>query len=349
MSIISNAPPATVGGQQLDPPLMTAAELRKIGMRYRLRQSALFVVVLFLITQIGSAVYSAINPDGFPYLSEANIVTALQQIPLVGIAAIGIGILMICGEFDLSVGANAIFSSIAMATFVSNGMSEWPAALLAVAIGAGIGLLNGILTMTLRIPSFITTLGTLGIWSAATLYFHGSASMTFEPTGSFQSLTSGQVGWIPSEMIWFVLLGIVGWIFLQRTGTGNHIFAAGGNRPAAVASGVNVLKAKLVAFTIAGALAAVSGILAASRIGSISPTTTTDLPLQAIAACVIGGVILTGGTGTVLGMMIGAALIYWIQDVLLLSAAPGYYLTAFVGALTILAAWAYEMFRRRNP
>jgi ribose/xylose/arabinose/galactoside ABC-type transport system permease subunit len=73
----------------------------------------------------------------------------------------------------------------------------------------------------------------------------------------------------------------------------------------------------------------------------------TTLPLQAIAAAVIGGVILTGGTGTILGMMIGAALIYWIQDVLLLLAAPGYYLTAFVGALIIVAAWSYAMFRGR--
>jgi simple sugar transport system permease protein len=256
---------------------------------------------------------------------------------------------MIAGEFDLSIGANAIFISIVMAQLAGGGMSLWLAALIGLAIGAGIGLLNGVLTQALRIPSFITTLGTMGVWTAATLFVHGSASETFLPAGAFQTVFSGQFGWIPAEVIWFIVLGIVFWVVLQRTSIGNHMFAAGGNRAAAIASGVAVNKAKLTAFTVAGALAAVSGILAASRVGSISPGDTTTLPLQAIAASVIGGVILTGGTGTVLGMMIGAALIYWIQDVLLLSAAPGYYLTAFVGALIILAAWSYEMFRRRNP
>jgi ribose/xylose/arabinose/galactoside ABC-type transport system permease subunit len=327
---------------------MTAAELRKIGLRYRLRQSAIFVAGLFVATQAASIIYGAAAPNSFAYLSKPNLVTAFQQIPLVGIATIGVGLLMVAGEFDLSIGANAIFTSIVIAQLAAGGMSLWVAALIGLAIGAGIGLLNGIITLVLRIPSFITTLGTLGIWSAATLLVHGSASESFLTTGAFQTITSGQFGWIPAEAVWFILLGIVFWLVLQRTSTGNHMFAAGGNRTAAVASGVNVSKAKLIAFTVAGTLAAVSGLLAASRITSISPGDVTTLPLQAIAAAVIGGVILTGGTGTVLGMMLGAALIYWIQDVLLLAAAPGYYLTAFVGALIIIAAWSYEMFRRRH-
>jgi simple sugar transport system permease protein len=344
MSSLSQARPVT----PTTPKLMTAAELRKIGLRYRIRQSAIFVVGIFVVTQVGSIIFGAVRGSSFAYLSEPNIVTALQQIPLVGIAAIGIGLLMIAGEFDLSIGANAIFSSIVMAQLASAGLSLWLAALIGLGIGAGIGLLNGVLTLTLRIPSFITTLGTLGIWSAATLFVHGSSAETFVPYGAFRVLTSGQFGWIPAEAVWFVLLGVVFYLVLQRSSTGNHIFAAGGNRAAAVASGVNVTKAKLFAFTVAGALAAVSGMLAASRIQSISPGDVTTLPLQAIAAAVIGGVVLTGGTGTILGMMLGATLIYWIQDVLLLSAAPGYYLTAFVGALIIVAASIYEMFRRRN-
>jgi len=327
---------------------MTAAELRRIGMRYRLRQSAIFIAVIFAVTQIGSIVYALARSNSFPYLSKPNLVTAFQEVPLVGIAAIGVAILMIAGEFDLSIGANAIFTSMIMAQLKAGGTPVWVAALIGLAVGAGIGLLNGILTLTLHIPSFITTLGTLGIWSAATLYFHGSSSETFLSSGAFQTFTSGQFGWIPSETDWLIVLGLVFWLVLQRTSIGNHILASGGNRTAAVASGVNVVRAKLVAFTIAGGLAAISGILEASRVQSISPGDTTTLPLEAIAAAVIGGVILTGGTGSIVGAVLGAALVYWIQDVLLLNAAPGYYLTAFVGALTILAASSYEMFRRRN-
>jgi ribose/xylose/arabinose/galactoside ABC-type transport system permease subunit len=346
---MSSLPEAGVSASAAEagPPLMTAAELRSIGMRYRLRQSALFVAIIFAVTQVVCIAYGAANSGGFAYLSKSNVTTAFQQVPLVGIATLGVGILMIAGEFDLSIGANAIFTSIITAQIFNGGTSIWLAALAGLAVGAGIGLLNGVLTMTLRIPSFITTLGTLGIWTAATLLVHGSAAETFTPTGAFRALTAGQIGWIPAEALWFIALGVVFWVILQRTSIGNHMFAAGGSQTAAIASGVNVTKAKLFAFTVTGLLAAMSGLLGASRIGSISPGDVTTLPLQAIAAAVIGGVILTGGTGTILGMMIGATLIYWIQDVLLLLAAPGYYLTAFVGALTIVAAWSYAMFRRR--
>jgi simple sugar transport system permease protein len=346
---MSSLPEAGVSlsAAEADPPLLSKAELRSTGMRYRLRQSALFVAIIFVATQVVCIAYGAADSSGFAYLSKANVTTAFQQVPLVGIATLGVGILMVAGEFDLSIGANAIFTSIVTAQIYSAGVNIWLAALIGLAIGAAIGLLNGILTMALRIPSFITTLGTLGVWTAATLFVHGASAESFTPSGAFESLVAGQIGWIPAEAIWFILLGVVFWLVLQRTSIGNHMFAAGGNQMAAVASGVNVIKAKLFAFTITGLLAAMSGLLGAARIGSISPGDTTTLPLQAIAAAVIGGVILTGGTGTILGMMIGAALIYWIQDVLLLLAAPGYYLTAFVGALTIVAAWSYAMFRRR--
>jgi simple sugar transport system permease protein len=332
----------------LEPRLLTAAELRKIGMRYRLRQSALLVVVIFAATQVFSIVYGELRPNDFPYLTRPNIVTALQQIPLLGIAALGAGLLLIAGEFDLSIGANAIFSSIVMAQLAQHGHSLWLCAAVGLAVGTGIGLLNALITLVLRIPSFITTLGTMGIWTAATLYVHGAASEAFAPTGFFRSVTSGQYGWVPSEAIWFVGLGVVLYVLLQRTAIGNHIFATGGDKRAAVASGVRIARAKVLGFAVTGALAALSGILAASSVGSISPGSSTDLPLQAIAAVVVGGVVLAGGTGTILGVMVGAMLIFWIQDALLLSAAPAYYLTAFVGGLIIVAAWTYELLRRRN-
>src|ERR1700730_5592856 len=204
MSSLSEAPDVSAPPSQPDQPLMTAAELRKIGLRYRLRQSAIFVAGLFVATQAASIIYGAAAPNSFAYLSKPNLVTAFQQVPLVGIATIGVGLLMVAGEFDLSIGANAIFTSIVIAQLTTGGMNIWLAALIGLAIGAGIGLLNGAITLALRIPSFITTLGALGIWQAATLFVHGSSSETFIPTGAFQALTSGQIGWIPAELIWFI-------------------------------------------------------------------------------------------------------------------------------------------------
>lgn len=316
--------------------------------RYRVRHSALDFALLFVVIQVGSIAAGLAWPNSFAYSSSANILTAFEAIPLLGITAIGVGVLMIAGEFDLSVGANFIFSSIVMAMLANQGWPVFLAALVALAIGCGIGCLNGLITLWLRIPSLITTLGTTGIWTAATLYFHGAASQSFNTSGAFATLTSGTAGDFPAELFWMIGLGLVAWAFLQRHRIGNHIFAVGGNARSANATGISVRQAKLIAFGFAGTLAAFSGVLAAARVNTITPGGETDLPLQVIGACVIGGTALSGGSGTVLGMVLGAALLYWIEDVLLLLGAPGFYLDAFIGALVIAAAALYAVAKQRR-
>jgi simple sugar transport system permease protein len=342
--------PAIASPQAVTPPHtreLTAAERRR-SRSYRLRQSALDVLVLFLVVQIGSIVYGLINPHSFPYTSSANVSIALQVIPLVGIPALGVGVLMIAGEFDLSVGANYVFSGMVMAKLAKDGLNPFAAALVCVAVGGAIGTLNGLITVGLRVPSFITTLGTTGVWTSLALLINNS-SIDFAPSSSFFAhLTSGDIGVVPAEVLWLIAGGVVFWVFLQRLTVGNHIFAVGGNRAAAVANGVRVSRVKLLAFTTSGMCAALAAVLAASRSGVVSPDQGVALPLQAIAACVVGGLLLTGGRGTVLGMALGAALIYWIQDVLLLVGAPGYYLDGFVGALVIAAAAVYSVMRTRG-
>jgi ribose/xylose/arabinose/galactoside ABC-type transport system permease subunit len=227
-------------------------------------------------------------------------------------------------------------------------MSVWLAALIGLACGLGIGLLNGVITLYLKIPSFIATLGTMGIWEAAVLFVHGATAQNFAPVGIFTGLTNGSFGVLPAAMIWFAVLSVAGWAFLQRHRIGNHLFAIGGDKQAAIAAGVPLRKVKLMAFGLTGLLAALAGIIAAAQVGDISPTSDSTLPLQAIAACVIGGALLAGGRGTILGIFLGSCLIYWIQDVLLLLGAPGYYLTAFVGALIIVAAVVYQNLQARR-
>lgn len=331
-----------------DTAVITEQRAKHAGRRYRRQQSAIDILIIFLIVVVASVIYGFISPDTFAFNSLANIQTALQAIPLLGIPALGVGILMIVGEFDLSVGANYIFSSIMMAQLNQNGMSVWLAALIGLAIGTAIGLLNGVITLRLKIPSFIATLGSMGIWSAATLFVHGASSQPFSPDPVFAALTAGNLWVFPAVFLWWVGLALAFYALLQRHRIGNHIFAAGGNRQAALATGVRVNRTKLLAFSLTGACAALGGIFAASQIGNIAPSTGDTLPLQAIAACVIGGLLLNGGRGTILGIVLGAALIYWIQDVLLLLGAPGFYLTAFVGALIIGAAAIYEILRARR-
>jgi simple sugar transport system permease protein len=329
----------------------TAQQLEKAaGRRYRRQQSAFDILVIFLITQVVSVIYGFISPNTFAYNSQANILTALTTIPIeVGIPALGVGVLMVAGEFDLSVGVNFIFSSIVMAQLATNGLNVWLAVLIGLAIGTGIGLLNGIITLRLKIPSFIATLGTSFFWTAATYFVHGESSQTFTPSPGFATLTAGTIGGvIPATFLWWIALAIAFWGLLERNRIGNHIFAVGGNKQAATATGVRVERTKLLAFGLAGACAALGGILAASQIGNIAPSNGQQLALEAIAACVIGGLALTGGRGTILGIVLGSILIYWISDVLLLLAAPGIYIQAPIGILIVGAAAIYEILRARR-
>jgi simple sugar transport system permease protein len=320
----------------------------RFGLLERARRSNLDILAVFIVVQIVCIVAGLAAPGKFAYVTEANVQVMLQAIPELGVVAIGVGLLMIAGEFDLSVGANYTFSAIVMANLATGyGMSPWAAAAIALVVGLLIGLLNAAVTFWLQIPSFITTLGTGLFWSGFTLFYHGSGFVSFTPTGAFATATAGNFGILEVEFCWFAALAVVCGLLLHRHRLGNWFFAAGGNTAAARAVGVRTRQVKTVAFAIAGLTAALSGILATSRVNSIVPGQGSDLALNAIAACVIGGVALMGGRGTMLGIVLGSALIYTIQDVLLLLRAPGYYLQLFVGLLIIAAAGLNQLARRR--
>jgi simple sugar transport system permease protein len=315
---------------------------------HRYRESAIDILILFLLVQAGSIIYSLLHPEGFRYLTTPNISVMLKAIPVLGVIALGVGVLMISGEFDLSVGANYTFAGIVMAKQVESGMSVYLAAPLAIGVGAGIGLINGFVTIRFAIPSFIATLGSMLFWQGFTLFYHGATSMRFRPGQTFTNLMAGNIGLMQASFLWFIGLAIVFWALLHHHKLGNHFYAVGGNKRAATAIGINPNRVKLIAFCMAGACAALAGILAASRVGVIQPGQGRGLELQAIAACVIGGVALTGGRGSILGIVLGAALIYTIQDILLLARAPGFYLDIFVGLLIVGAAIFNQMIRRQQ-
>ena len=311
----------------------------------RYRESAIDILILFLLVQAGSIIYALSYPDDFRYLADANIAVMLKSIPILGVLSLGVGMLMITGEFDLSVGASYTLTGIFMAQQVQDGTSVYIAALLALGFGALIGLLNGFITLRFAIPSFITTLGTMLFWEGMTLYYHGARSIRFRPDQHFVDLMAGHIGLMQASFLWFIGLALVFYALLHHHKLGNHFYAVGGNRRAATAIGINPRRVKMIAFAMAGFCAALAGILAASRVGAIQPGQGRGLELQAIAACVIGGVALSGGRGAILGIVLGAALIHTIQDILLLARAPGFYLDIFVGVLIIAAAIFNQILR----
>jgi len=322
------------------------------------------IAVMFLFTQICCVVAALLWPNQFRYLQMANIDVTMKSIAPLGVMALGVGVLMIAGEYDLSVGALYSFLSIVCAHWCNylggdiGGPAVWWAPFfglfLVLGIGAVIGSIHSQLTLRFAIPSFIATLGGMLFWKSATLFYHGAVALRFKPSEPFAtifgsepvSLLAKQIGgesfgawfeFIPSSIIWFAIMAAVFYLLLHHHKLGNHFYAVGGNRNAAVAIGINPNRTKTIAFAITGAMAAFSGVLAATRVGSIQPGGGLGMELQSIAACVIGGAALTGGRGSILGIVLGTMLVYTIQDVLLLIRAPAYYFDGFVGLLIVIA------------
>lgn len=315
------------------------------------------IAVLFVIAQAACIIGSLMYPEQFRYLLQANITVTLKSIAPIGLMALGVGVLMIAGEYDLSVGALYSFLSIVAAT-ICNGLNgdiggddpSWYAPFLALgvalALGAVIGSAHAAITLRFNIPSFITTLGGMLLWKGATLLYHGASALRFKPSEPFATLFGGDVGPIHASIIWFAIFAVLFYFLLHRHRLGNHFYAVGGNRNAAVAIGIKPYRTKSIAFAIAGFMAALSGVVAATRVGSIQPGGGLGMELQAIAACVIGGAALTGGRGSILGIVLGTALVYTIQDILLLLRAPGFYFDMFVGALIVIAVIMNTAIRR---
>jgi simple sugar transport system permease protein len=294
------------------------------------------ILIVFIAIQIVCVVCGLAFPAQFRYLASANISVMLEAIPTLGFISLGVGVLMISGEYDLSVGSVYTFTSIVAATLLNDySVSAWIGAPVAVLIGAAIGVSNGLITVGFAMPSFIVTLGAMLFWRGMILLAHGALSIGFEPDAAFQNVFGGSIGLLPMSFIWLTLFCVGFHVMLQHRRLGNHMFAVGGNRDAATAIGIRPAQVKLTAFALAGGMAALSGVFSATRVNSITPVGGAGLELQAIAACVIGGLSLAGGRGSVLGIFLGAALTYTIQDVLLLMRAPGFYLDIFVGALIV--------------
>ncbi len=296
------------------------------------------ILLVFVVVQLACIIAGLLFPDTFRYLSPQNMGIMMRSVPVLGCLALGAGVLMIAGEFDLSIGSVYTLTAVVMAVLVGQGVDAFLAAPVGLLVGAAIGLGNGALTLRFNLPSFIVTLGGLLFWRGAVLLINGAVQVRFDPNPVFQAMFGGTVLGINAAFIWFVGLCLVFWAMLHRHRFGNHVFATGGNRSAATAIGVNTARVKLMAFALAGFMAAFAGILATTRVGSVQPGQGAGLELQAIAACVIGGLSLRGGRGSILGVFLGVMLIFTITDVLLLMRAPGFYLDMFIATLIVVAS-----------
>jgi len=254
------------------------------------------------------------------FLSPDNLRGMLGILPEMGLVAIGVTILMICGEFDLSVGSVFALMPMSVAIMLNADVPFFPAVLVGLAICALIGLVNGVVTLYFSIPSFITTLGMLFIARSLTVVISGGFPPLLPadlPTWAFTDYV-GPGRLVRVSLLWFAGIAVVATALLSLTNLGNWIKASGGFLEAAASMGIPVNRVKVFCFVQCSMLAGFAGLLQVLRLGSPLPSIGEGLELQAVAAAVIGGTALAGGVGTVLGAIIGALLIRVIDNGLVL-------------------------------
>jgi ribose/xylose/arabinose/galactoside ABC-type transport system permease subunit len=271
-------------------------------------------------------VFGILSPDRF--LTTSNLGIVLQNCAVLAIVAVGITFVIIGGSIDLSVGSVMAFSGAITASTVTS-LGEW-AFIVGPLVGGILGLMNGLVFVVGRIPSFVVTLGMLSIARGSTVIFTGGAPVPIPLTSSFYVY-----GTPPAPFLIAASVAAVMGFFLRFTTFGRYTFAIGGDEEKARVLGIPVDRVKLAMFILSGILAGVGGAVLTSQLGSGSPTVGTGFELMAISAVVIGGTPLTGGMGSIIGTAIGSLVITSLANGLIIMGVPTNVQTVLTGVVLI--------------
>ncbi|MCJ8546020.1 autoinducer 2 ABC transporter permease LsrC [Klebsiella pneumoniae] len=287
--------------------------------------SAFFAIVALFVVLV------ALNPAYFSLQTLAMIFASSQILCLL---ALGATLVMLTRNIDVSVGSTVGLCAIAVGVALNNGYGLATAIAFALAIGALAGAFNGLLVVGLRIPAIVATLGTLGLYRGVMLLWTGGKWIEGLPDSLKSLAEPAFIGVSPLGWLVLALLLAGGWL-LSRTAFGRDFYAVGDNLAAARQLGVAVNRTRMLAFTLNGMLAACAGIVFAAQIGFVPNQTGSGLEMKAIAACVLGGISLLGGTGTLLGAFLGAFFLTQIDTVLVLFRLPAWW-NDFIAGLVLL-------------
>jgi simple sugar transport system permease protein len=312
--------------------------LDKEMQRLRLRPITIYglnTAITFIITFL---IFWIFTP-GHRFLDPINLASIAKLTPDIGVVALGIGILMIAGEFDLSIASIIPFCSYIYTLLIMNGVDPLLAFILILPVGASFGLINGLLVVSTGLPSFIITLSTMLFWKG--LLFEISHQMPISilryiSDSPIKSVLTGQVGPVPVQIIWFLFFAVILGLMLHQTKFGNWIYATGSNQEAARAMGIDVRVVKTICYMIIGVLCAWVAVMQSVRLGSFFATQGIGFELKTIAAVVVGGTALTGGVGSMLGIVLGIFIVRIVENGLILMRVPVFGVELFIGIAVIL-------------
>lgn len=285
------------------------------------------------------------------FIDLRNLASMGKLIPDLGIVALGVGMLMICGEFDLSVPSLIPLCSYVFVTLLMKGINPALALIIILPVGAALGFINGVIVVKTGLPSFIITLSTMLFWRGVV---YGLSRMSpisitkyINPYPSFEKILTGTIGGFPVQVIWFVGIAIILGLLLHFNKFGNWIFATGSSKETARAMGINTNMVKTTCYIIIGVLCAVVCTLQAVRLGSFNATQGIGFELKTIAAAVVGGTSLRGGVGNILNIFLGVLIIKVIENGLILMRVPVFGVEAFIGLAIILFVIINNFIQRR--
>ncbi len=301
------------------------------------------VLRLAVLCLLGLALSLASNA----FLTPGNLLNVLRQASLMFLLASGLTLVILCGGLDLSIGANVALSACLAGTVIQGTGSV----MLGCAVGAGcgltIGLLNGLMVTALRIPPFIATYGMLWILHGATYWFMNGETIHGFPPG-FRALGSGYFGGVPLPVYLMLSVLLVGTVLTQYTTWGQEVYATGANTESAELSGVPVFARRLTVYAASGLMGGLASLVFLARLNSAEGDMGESLTLQAIAAVLIGGTSLFGGTGTLVGTLIGGLILTVVLNGMNLLGVSANWQPLITGVIVILSVLSDALARKRR-
>ena len=285
------------------------------------------------------------------FWSTNNLLVVTRQASYVGMLAVGMVFVIAMGDIDLSVGSTLMLASVCMAYFIRDGQNIFLAMLVAIGVGALCGFANGILSVGLRIPTIIVTLGTLSAYKGLGLVVSAGAPIAIDREqrqGWFFQDVGGKVAGVWTSVWVMLLVAIAGWILFNRAAFGRRVQAIGSNLQAARFSGIRIARYRILVMTLMGLIAGITAVVVLAFNQNGNPQTGIGIELKVIAATIIGGTALTGGSGSILGAIIGALIVWLIQNGLTLMHVDPNWFDVATGAVIIAAVTLDYFIKRRT-
>lgn len=301
--------------------------------------------MIFVIFVLFCLVLSIVAPN---FLTARNISNVVRQFSMITIVAVGMTFVIITGGIDLSVGGIVAFVGVSVAwLIVKVQMPIWLAILLGIAMGSFLGYINSLLIVRVNLPPFIATLGMMQVSRGLVLALTKGYPIRPFPE-KFLQFGHGEIGVIPVPIVIMLIVILLAHLFLSKTSMGRYIYYVGSNREAAELSGIKVKKVLTLAYVLAGFTSSIAAIILTARLSSAQSNMGEGWELDAIAAVVIGGASLSGGEGSIIGTLIGAALMGVIRNSLILLHVSAYWQTVVIGCVIIAAVTVDQMRQKRK-